>query len=217
MKHIPMLFSTDMVRAILDGRKTQTRRVVKPQPANNGKPIKIWAGWPALAPCGVKNNVVTCPYGKVGDVIWVRETWSHLIKWSLMRGEEKGYAYKATDEDVESLDGGKWKPSIHMPKAAARIWLQITNIRVERLRDISTEDVEKEGVMFHFSDARNEKRYRDYDWEYNGDNYVTTANAQQSYFSLWNEINGRDSHKANPWVWVVSFKVLSTTGYVQSE
>lgn len=125
----PILFNTQMVRAILDGRKTCTRRIVKPQPT---------------AHYGVQ--CIKPPY-QPGDILYVRETWS-------LRFDGEKYFYRAdkntSREEKRLLDYNdvKWRPSIHMPKEAARIWLKVTNVRVERLQDISGEDLIKEGIDF---------------------------------------------------------------------
>lgn len=143
----PILFNTEMVRAILEGRKTVTRRVVKPQPAGDGSapvPLKTrpgyWNSWG-------DDNVYRPPY-QPGDILWVRET------WQTKRGG--GYLYKA--DTIGSFDlfmtpEGRvvnyipWRPSIHMPREAARIFLKVTGVRVERLRDITDQEAEKEGIL----------------------------------------------------------------------
>jgi hypothetical protein len=181
----PILFQTEMIRAILEGRKTQTRRIIKPQPEEDIKLIGPEMYNPALAD---KNGFlypgpevfgvytydgefgVKFPYGKVGDVLWVRETWRGIE-------QETGgfrYEYKAT-EKINLVD--KWKPSIFMPREAARIFLEVTDLRVERVRDISEEDARAEGVS-----------------------------SIMSYKGLWCKINGPGSWDSNPWVWITTFK-----------
>lgn len=165
-----------MVQAILAGRKTQTRRILKQQDIR----IHSIEGWPASSTGEVK-----CPYGQVGDVLWVRETWDFGYP----------YAYKADG----ALPITKWRPSIHMPKAACRLFLRITNVRVERLQDISEEDAIAEGV------SRYPKSpiygYKNYLHE---DMYCLTA--VDSFRTLWHSINGEQSWNDNPWVWVVEFE-----------
>lgn len=214
MKERPILFSAPMVRAILDGRKTQTRRTVKPQPDGRHCRVDFEHGFlkesSMLGGCWSVSRKQLCPYGKPGDRLWVRETWKYL-DWT-----EDGcpyIAYKAdgTDtlrpvnderwiervEDVwadlsssenYSVDNcasdRRWRPSIHMPRWASRITIEITGIRVERLHAIRAEDALAEGVEW------------DGMYEHPRDNFI----------SLWESINGHGSWDANPWVWVVEFK-----------
>lgn len=169
MKARPILFSGAMVRALLEGRKTQTRRVMKPQ----GMAIAA-KGAPAYY----------CPHGEIGDALWVRETYCE--------NNMGDPVYKATaDLEVRDLEWefGKvrWKPSIYMPRWASRLTLEITGVRVERLQDISDTDAMAEGV------DRTNTSLRGY--------------AKERFKRLWQSINGTDSWDANPWVWVLEFKV----------
>jgi hypothetical protein len=139
----------------------------------------------------------TCPYGKVGDVLWVRETFNEYYF-------DEGYGYKAdfTDEAIKMLKNTKWKSSLFMPKAACRIFLEITDIRVERLRDISEEDAIKEGIeIIHMAEI-NVPVYKNYLLK----EKLLTTNPIKSLQTLWQSINGKQSLEANPWVWVISFK-----------
>lgn len=205
-KEIPILFSTDMVQAILSGRKTQTRRIVKPQPDENGASFMAnapldweqtykeeWKPWKWDTHEG-ETIAKHCPYGMVGDVLWVRESFREIA--------EGMYQYKSTypNKEGQAVKQG-WKPSIHMPKDAARIWLRITGVRMERLQDITEADARQEGVKE--SDLG---FYQDY---LMGNNTACNT-AKESFESLWQAINGNWQH--NPWVWVISFEVLSTTG-----
>ena len=139
MKERPILFSTEMVKAILQGRKTQTRRIVKPQPIGKVTYFKgeIWTDEPDV----ITSRTIKCPYGQPNDRLWVRETWAR-----------ESFPNGTTARSVETLylaNGDKavrWKPSIHMPKAAARIWLEVVSVRVERLNDISEKDAIAEGI-----------------------------------------------------------------------
>jgi len=213
----PILFSTAMVQAILDGRKTQTRRVVK-NPENYYMDEMLDGLWPYKS----IGNPAKCPYGKVGDVLWIKETWACLrleydFESRLVDGiyesdrvdlakEQIGcfnpnhvFAYR-TDPHEEHIEdrGFKWKPSIHMPFAAARIFLRVKNVRVERLQDISERDAVAEGIM---------NVYIHY---YVGDKFVIPKdNPINSFRSLWQSINGSESWEANPWVWVVEFEPIS--------
>ncbi|MDD4374197.1 MAG: hypothetical protein PHG67_09795 [Bacteroidales bacterium] len=217
MKEHPILFSTEMVRAILSHRKTQTRRLVKNVPIH----FNLKAMY-EHSPAYIHSQ---CSFGRPGDLLWVRESFNWIDEEKTRVNYKAQYTYP---------EYHKWKPSIHMPKLAARIWLEITDVRVERLQDISDEDAIAEGIETFHSGPYNEMRYRDYfdgkrrskyfdqfpemkkqtgfgsmpwpDWRYP----VT------SFSSLWQSIHGKDSWDANPWVWVISFKVLSTTGKPQN-
>lgn len=181
MKEKPIIFSPPMVRAILEGRKTQTRRVVKPNHMvmDHGEDVAgqcINAGY---IPC-----LPLCPYGKPGDRLWVRET--HLPKAS-------GTIYRADFSEVEAagLGGmyGGWKPSIHMPRWASRILLEIVRVRVERLKACNEVDAISEGAKWAACGSPQEGSHR------------------AGFAELWESINGPGSWDANPWVWVVEFKV----------
>ena len=190
MKERPMLFSGPMVRAILDGRKTQTRRLVKPQPnyVNTlGVPFYPDGKGPVDYRC--------CPYGQPGDRLWVKETFAYA-------GPEinlvPGFVYRATDPDWSTLVGFRWKPSIFCTRAASRITIEITAIRIERLNDISQEDALAEG-MDVFEDGAGFTVPPNGAWH---------RNPEDAFRDLWQSINGPDSWSANPWVWVVEFKAL---------
>jgi hypothetical protein len=192
----PILFSTPMVQAIMEGRKTQTRRIVKDSmlQENNGKYDEEF----------LLLTVKKCPYGEVGDVLWVRETFNSDYGFKDMEGNvvPPGILYKAK---VSSLPNGlKWKPSIFMPKSIARIWLQITSIKVERLKDISEEDAKAEGVE-KIADygTTGYKLYTEPEASY------SDIDAKHSFESLWESINGRESWDSNPWVWVIEFKQIT--------
>lgn len=198
----PILFSTPMAQAILEGRKTQTRRVVKKSALD-----LLEAGFTPnyVASDG---NAELCPFGKVGGKLWVRETW--LYNDSI----EEPYAYKA-DYNAEGMarHKGSWKPSIFMPKEACRLWLEIQEIGVERLQAISEEDARSEGVDSYKSEVVG-TRYKDYiaDASGYGDpavDYPTVSSPIESFKTLWESINGKDSWALNPWVWVVKFKMTA--------
>ena len=175
----PILFNTEMVRAILDGKKTCTRIIVKPQPTAH-------YGAQCIKP----------PY-QPGDILYVRETWSEL---------SSGYEYKADGENIDHLGNMiKWKPSIRMPKEAARIFLKVTDVRVERLQEITEDGAKAEGIneewamswwspTYYDPDSGGYPKYRD-----------TFA------FEVWNKTIkksdiGRYGWYANPWVWVIEFE-----------
>jgi hypothetical protein len=222
MKEYPILFSTPMVQAILEGRKTQTRRVVKnipdgsqylkEYPAHNAMDMYPFLKPDELQkPDNEKNaTVISCPFGKIGDRIWVRETWKpELVDCA---GKAASYYYLADNPDAKSTSI-KFKPSIHMPKAAARIWLEITEVKVERLQDISEEDAIDEGIHVKYWGGDKTQPYA-YRPTVPSEELVTDYDRtpEESFQKLWQSINGGESWEANPWVWVVKFKVLSTTG-----
>jgi len=196
MKIRPILFSTPMVQAILDKRKTQTRRIIKPQPieATYGK---MMYGELELTMNSLKNH---SKY-QIGDIIWVRETWQYSDDL------EHPYLYK--QKELEELTPAffklmTWKPSIFMPKEVCRIFLECTNVRVERLQDISNGDAKSEGIQNHY--LFKDSGYKHYT---RADKFIPFGEAdaeKTSFFSLWMSINGAVSLDANPWVWVYDFK-----------
>lgn len=197
----PILFNTEMVREILDGRKTCTRRIVK-----DGIPDDAMWGYSAFTPKGY----ITCrgvyadgygegfyklPY-KPGDILYVRETWCGLPvnEAGHLRGHPI-YYYKADGDLRPEGWRGAWRPSIHMPKEAARIWLKVTDVRVERLQDIDGKDVLNEGLNCH---VHPKAAYFD-------------CNQQEMFEKFWNSTIKKsdiDSYgwAANPWVWVIEFE-----------
>ena len=229
MKERPILFSAPMVRAILEGKKTQTRRVIKPQPENlvEGKAINIPYGyypdryngenlWTFWGPKGSKDQgkctlpLSKCPYGQRGDRLWVREAF-HICP------HHEDYFYRADDENLplKCKAHTKWKPSIHMPRRASRITLEITGIRVERLQDISEEDAVAEGVPEDMTYVPIQIGHEATEALKDGGhthflermvNPPITQDWRQGFFRLWESINGKKSLDANPWVWVVEFK-----------
>jgi len=180
----PILFSTEMVKAILRGQKTMTRREVK------GSFLTILNNdWPTGE--NVVSKGLFSPYGRPGNILWVRETFSPSSF------TESGFIYKADDTPLCS----GWKPGIHMPKQACRIFLEIVDVRVERLQNITEEDAEKEGVHKQFQPLFNEDRYKCYMFK-----NQCWRSAISSFQSLWSSINGVESWDKNPWVWVIEFK-----------
>lgn len=186
MRFTPILFSTMMVQAIMKNRKTITRREAEPT-ANKD------ADYTTIIDGKVCWNNKPCPYGQMGDVIWVRETWSPGI---VENGSHTGIRYKADDEFYNV----KWRPSIFMPKSACRIWLEIVEVRLERLQDISKADAIAEGIEWIPGCVW---------WK----NYLNkplpgTSSAINSFKTLWQSINGEQSWKENHWVWVIEFKKI---------
>lgn len=205
MKEHPILFSTPMVKALLNGNKTMTRRATGLDKVNQSPNNYYYqslffgeTGRETFANPATRDTVeVKCPYGQPGDLLWVRESCQHTKILNLHPTDENyGFVYKADDQPWQDMEGWKWKPSIHMPKAAARFWLRITDIRIERLHDITEEDAKAEGAEYLLwrGVTKDSQSYR------NG------------FTSIWLSINGDASWNKNPWVWVVSFEVLSKTG-----
>ncbi|HGW4512212.1 ASCH domain-containing protein [Serratia marcescens] len=219
MKERPVIFNGEMVRAILDGRKTQTRRVMAVQPESNQfgllritdstKRSDIgkyhWAESNATG-THQRSALFSCPFGQVGDRLWVRETFqgplipedelSEYLGANPDKFQSPAYCEYAADggakpEYVDSDDNTRygWRPSIHMPRWASRITLEITAVRVERLNDISEEDAKAEGVA-------------------PSQHIITPPEAlyRVGFLKLWQSIYGAESWRANPWVWVIEFR-----------
>lgn len=178
MNEHPILFSGEMVKAILEGRKTQTRRIIKPQPTPENVDTV---------------SIAYCRYGFPGDRLWVREKWQAQthggVWWHEVREHHELYNWAWTNPIKPSYDATppRWLPSIYMPKDACRIFLEIVNIRMERVQDISHEDVIAEGGPFGNS-----------------------GSSDEDFFILWNSINAKRGYSTNvnPWVWVIEFKVV---------
>jgi hypothetical protein len=201
MTERPILFSAEMVRAILAGRKTQTRRVIKPVPTFNGGGTCHDAD--ALQQDYVEPHWVfpkICKYGAPGDTLWVRETWclKQPLRFPSVHYRADGEHVVLDDGDgftAVNKDGSEkspWRSSIHMPRWASRITLRITDVRVERLQDISEGDARAEGCPYPPEWAG---RFMDRD-----------ETAKTWFKSLWNHIHGPDAWQENPWVWVISFE-----------
>ncbi|HBR1654982.1 TPA: morphogenetic protein [Klebsiella pneumoniae] len=198
-----MIFNAEMVRAILDGRKTQTRRPVK-FPVHD-KNLGCELAGNELAGELSAGNYLNSAFGKPGDRIWVRETFCPVD--DTQYGGEKWVDYRATPRYEASHPAGwdsapndaealKWRPSIHMPRWASRILLEITGVRVERLNSISQEDAQAEGLEL----TGWRPTYSDPD---SGGEVMTPYD---NFAQLWESIYGEESWKANPWVWVIEFK-----------
>jgi len=198
VKERPILFNADMVNAILDGRKTQTRRIVKPTKDRNGSGCQ-------LAPCEIAGEVncgdyALCPYGQPGDRLWVRENFLYLMHGDVTAGDIKYCASIDSRSAAGSKNPGYWwrkRPSIHMPRWASRITLEIVSVRVERLKQISERDALQEGIGLVLAD----------NWPDPKAMSEAVAKSRRAGFKLlWESINGSDSWDTNPWVWVVEFK-----------
>ncbi len=189
MKERPILFSAPMVRALLDGSKTQTRRIVKPQPV-------MYEPGQCVGVSDMINDSLVCPYGQPGNRLWVRET--HRPIWSQTPGYLINVDYRADPREKWERLGDqigmptKWTPSIHMRREYSRILLEIVSVRVERLNEIGVEEIQAEGVQTTQEAIM-----------------VDGCRARVVDFAnLWESINGAGSWAANPWVWVVEFRRL---------
>jgi hypothetical protein len=213
IKERPILFSAPLVRAILDGRKTVTRRVVNIQPRSRAGIGSFGKGQPFIRnPDATKRNP-GCPYGRPGDLLWVRETW-YCDHFEVMRGpylkpddlnvseaiDDGTLVYAADGLTPYEADQPIWKPSIHMPRWASRILLEITDVRVERLQAISDKQALAEGVRLYADHAALG------DWYHVEGKETYSADPRKSFELLWSSINGPTAWDTNPWVWAVEFK-----------
>ncbi|TLP71321.1 hypothetical protein FEA48_21075 [Pseudomonas nitroreducens] len=226
MKERPILFSGPMVRAILEGRKTITRRVMKHQPHEDASVTvesynvtvvdrhgeqqpgpEVFGAWWSDGERGC-----ICPHGQPGDRLWVREAWAtdaqvdSIAPRELSQGEPIGYLADSSVRQTgcAMISQGKGRPSIHMPRWASRILLEITAVRVERLQDITDAQAEDEGVQ-------RPESITDVDvWDGAERELFNAMNQPRARFRrLWGDINGPHSWKANPWVWVVELKRIA--------
>lgn len=206
MREHPILFSAPMVRAILEGRKTQTRRVVKPQPSAGVRASPFVTS-------GLEDGhgrELRCPYGQPGDRLWVRERFAVDTKGAdALVGQHYETPWYYADADEYGLLGHdglgpiyvealRWRPSIHMHRDQSRITLEVTGVRVDRLQDISDEDAAAEGIDYQPNGGELYRPWRGHErwWE----------RPRPAFRDLWDHINGPESWGANPWVWVVEFK-----------
>jgi len=213
IKERPIIFSGEMVKAILDGRKTQTRRVTKPQPEevgdNGGKLLRVvpttllGPGWDAQYELDNPRWLCKCPYGQPGDVLWLRESFSFRDYGSIASPDvDKTEIWYWADGDVSYGNWTRPKPSIHMPRWASRILLDVVSVGVERVQDITEEDVVAEGAI-------------DDDWLTWREDCANIAPAGSSietprdvFEVLWNKINAKRGFgwAVNPFVWRVEFR-----------
>jgi len=222
VKEHPILFSAAMVRAILEGRKTQTRRIVNTQPANgwefDGTYGRITSKHPKRGKFGAfirrgvgtdfpEWDLIPLRYGAPGDRLWVKETFAEVGTL------DPGFIVYRADypecvpdglENIPPASAIKWKPSIYMPRCASRITLEITGIRVERLNDISEEDAIAEGVDHRECPTYQSPEQLEHMIEFGS--YAWTIDYRGGFKSLWESINGEDSWGTNPWVWVIEFQ-----------
>ena len=184
MKERPILFKSPLVRAILAGQKTVTRRIFK-------LPHGLWETSATGELVPIPAN---CPYGKPGDRLWVRETWARIRV--TQAPDQEWVVYRESDNRTDY--GGPWKPGIHMFRRDSRILLEVTAVRVERLQDITEEQARAEGITDGgcTNCGNNEPCGCD----------CPAPSAVDSFYHLWNSINGAGAWEADPWVWVIEFK-----------
>lgn len=210
----PILFSAPMVRALLAGTKTQTRRIVKPvrgwqhdicRPDLMAAPHEVWWHGAETERVGCSQS---CPYGVPGDTLWVRETWAGSVEGGIDYCAD-GHEYGRDDEGKSLI---RWRPSIHMPRRFSRLTLTLTDVRVERLQEITHADAIAEGCDWATPQPYGEKWDDDReDPREVGYASPTPENgfARDNYRRLWESINGPGSWDANPWVWVLTFRRAS--------
>lgn len=206
MAEHPILFADRLVRAILEGRKTQTRRPVRRQPRGELVPSEAERG--AWRDTGFKNPLafVRCPLGAPGDTLWVREAW-----YSLGRCEPIGY--RADNDALPGIRSPRWRPSMHMPRWASRITLRVESVRVERIQSITYEDMDREGVDLEDPDSIEGHEFCRAEHAQIGGVGLPTTPERCGFAALW------DSHyrssapwSLNPWVWAIAFSVAEVKG-----
>lgn len=211
----PIIFSAPMIRALLDGRKTHTRLVLKPQP-DPPPGFDGWAGFSALCPHrhyemrgydperGPLMRHRPLPYWN-GDRLWVRESFSHTGAglWDICAGRLAGYG---KGNPVYRADGGDgpWWPSIHMPREFSRLTLIVGSIKIERLQSISEEDARREGIFDRHA-CGDDPTSAAWTWSSDGWRYETP---REAFKALWGSINGNDAWEQNPWVVAICFRTI---------
>ncbi len=223
MKEHPIIFSADMVKAILEDRKTQTRRVIKPQPPEDAAKVFYWwhgsmpkeqcasSGCYYWYPRGLAS--IDCPYGEPGDRLWVKETFQIVMPWGSVDDEWIGDDIMEVDGPLGSVKPEQigywwnivykaqddicswWRPSIFMPRWASRITLEIVNIRVQRIQEINGDECMLEGIQVKWSDPNNNMQEK------------------MAFKALWDSINSKRGYgwDVNPWAWVIEFKRVEST------
>lgn len=216
MKERGMLFSAPMVLALLNGSKTQTRRALKVQPLDvipmQGVQGREWVGLMTRDP-EPKGRIFNCRFGQPGDRIWVRETWLQPgLEPVIYRADEWAARLVEKCKSDPAAPQLKWIPSIHMPRWASRITLEITGVRVERLQDISEADAKAEGITSdsvivgaNCNGGRHSEEHAER-FFYDGCDDQGFESAVDAYRGLWESLSGTGSWDVNPWVWVIEFK-----------
>jgi hypothetical protein len=220
MTEHPIIFSGPMVRAIIEGRKTQTRRVVKRTRAS-WQLEDVPATW--------------CPYGQIGDLLWVRETWrflgvdmnrhgrTHWVEDAVVQYKDETRRTVEVDWEIGEAElrrHNRWRPSIHMPRWASRLTLRITDVRVQRVQEISEEDADQEGIPRNWC-GNDFTGWTPGDHGYLGPGEFGSEDATDGYYvtgreafsQWWDSINAKRGYswEANPWVWAISFERIAVT------
>lgn len=217
VKERPIIFTGESVPAILEGRKTMTRRIVKPQPGEGSylahysaaSPHWTWAK-------GYRTYRRRCPYGMVGDHLWIKEAWLYVgpgsgseleDQWELMSDPEnqtvRNVWYRATHENPITL---KWESPLFMPRWASRVLLEVVNVKAERVQGISRKDADAEGLCSWSNEATGQRYYgiKHADvWE---------TDPRQAFARLWDSIHGKGAWERNDWVWAIEFKKVGGAG-----
>lgn len=197
MKERPILMSAPMIRALLAGKKTQTRRIIRPQPEIVDRINVRWTKYGQMGPDHYLRDIAArfwCPYGQAGDRFWVRETWAgDELCGTVYRADHPNADIKAGDLDDGDQQLRRWCPSIYMPRWASRITLEIIKVRVEQLQAIGTADIKAEGVPIALE----------------GTTCAEFGYERRLYRELWDSINGKGAWDVNPWVWVIEFVALA--------
>lgn len=235
MREHPIIFSAGMVSAILAGTKTQTRRVLKPQPSTP-EVLQVMGQWHGHYPGAEPGKgllhaaPIRCPYGRPGDHLWVRETWALMCReadphcwcetdedrkrnhYAEYRADAPGDRYPGgwPDDEESAADAPRWRPSIHMPRWASRLTLEVCGVRVERLQAITPPDAIEEGAVEYRSHVTRHSLEAVHQWE------ARTLARDKPYLvryfaNMWDDINGKRPGCAwadDPFVWAVSFRVL---------
>lgn len=218
MKERPILFNGPMVRGVLSGQKTVTRRVMKNQPCRLPKLVEngganFWANPLYIQGASMGSQMHTCPYGQPGDLLWVREVFGLQVR-HYGGGTGEHIVYRATKPDAiycKSAEGQeypvKWKPNTHMPRRSSRILLEITDVRVERLRDSADLALLDElGDMLDDCDSVAGKEFSRIEHLQSAGAPLRMLPEMYGFKAYWDKLNGAGSFDANPWVWVVEFK-----------
>ncbi|WP_286694039.1 hypothetical protein [Spongiibacter sp. UBA1325] len=207
MKERPILFNGEMVRATLSGQKTQTRRALSPQP------VTVQQG--LIGPLNGSGNLLVCKHGQPGDRLWVRETHAIVPRTAYAMSDGVDQVFRpGNDHDAAIFKAGwklsppgRWRPSIHMPRWASRITLEITGVRIERLQDITEEDARAEGInCYPFIPDDGYPVCNGYTHLDDDGKCTLWPTAKRAFENLWESINGLGSWEKNPWVWVLEFK-----------
>lgn len=208
MKERPILFNGPMVRAILEGLKTQTRRLVKPVHARTMCSRRGMDGFGNFIDGSLMAKAISesSPFGEPGDRLWVRETWQPFFKDGAIYLADAGtFRLNANSEETAKKQWPNWKPSIHMPRRFSRITLEIVSVRVERLQSISEEDAWAEGCRRGYK-TDNGGYFPAEEPNGKGNGTIGWDSAREWYVDLWDSINGSGSWDSNPLVWVIEFK-----------